>query len=328
MWKLWLFVTCALMFFYSASLQKKAPYHYSYKIKQKRIYAKAFIFGDKSQLKSKDKKLFKKLHLYHLLVPSGLHLSAIVSILSFLFQKKRLIKGIVGFCVQFLESFHSLKRMGLFYLFRGLFPRVPFYLSWLFAIALDFLRGSFGDNPLSFTLSYFFVSGILLSLKHHERVFSFLFFAQVFISLLMNSTLYPLNLIFSLISLPLHFLMYPLGLYDLLINENFFFTHYFEILGWINSWLGSLALEETLLKSFLLCFYFLNFKYLSFLALFWPLNISNIHPYYGKFSSFPGTQPQGWIKRIEKKSLTQYIYPSGMICRARLYRESWSVRCK
>ncbi|PIP95068.1 MAG: hypothetical protein COV37_17585 [Bdellovibrio sp. CG11_big_fil_rev_8_21_14_0_20_39_38] len=139
--------------------------------------ARAYVWGDKSCLSPRVKKLHKKLQLLHLMTPSGLHYTSFALLLSPLMlwlRKKKaahfLLRLIVWGYFHGVEKLQAFKRMTLFHLLRALIPKLDYRFSFLLVFVIDFIFGSYSQAPYSFSLSFLFISIIILSESTLTRI--------------------------------------------------------------------------------------------------------------------------------------------------------------
>lgn len=204
-------------------------------IESKTDLARAYIWGDKSCLSSKTKKLHKDLQLLHLMTPSGLHYTSFALLLSPLMlwlRKKKtahfLIRLIVWSYFHGVEKFQAFKRMTLFHLLRAMIPKFDFRFTFALVFIIDFIFGTYQQAPYSFALSFLFISIIILSSTPLTRILH-LMLAQLCVCLVFHQKW---NLIASLLGMiitavfPLLFPLYllkwtALSHYQLNLMESF-----------------------------------------------------------------------------------------------------------
>ena len=291
--------------------------------------ARAYFLGDKSQLRSPQKKVHKSLNLQHLMTPSGLHLSALLYFVGFFTKRSSIFFGILCALITLvfpLAGFSSLKRMIIFGLFKN-FPLRKFSLAqcfWL-TFSLTFALGMFHQNPLSFTLSFLFL-GALLSAQYRLHSFLILFFAQALVSSWLAKDFYPLGSVYGLLlslTSPLVFLG--------LITENLFKSILFSkiwmsTISLLDAIKGPVVPNPTLIL--MPCYFFGSRKELRSISLGLCLVFQTLelNPRF-KTKSFLANPPTGYISKKNIKGGVKLVYPNKMRCYSRLKMDEWSTHC-
>jgi hypothetical protein len=145
---------------------------------------RSIFFGDKLRLPKKIKKIFKRFNAYHILTPSGLHLSSFMMNFTFFFCIINFFKPSISYkaftyfnffiytflfyVIYSVSGFYSLKRIILlkFVLLslRFFFKNLNYFYIFLSVFIYDFLFGTFINSPFSYAYSFFFL-GIIFSLN-------------------------------------------------------------------------------------------------------------------------------------------------------------------
>lgn len=160
---------------------------------------RSYLYGEKSCVPKKVKEQHRILGLYHLMTPSGMHLSSLlIPAKKFiqLFKIHQHMSVLFIFCiwafVQTLEKYYSLKRMSHLYIIKALMPKISNRISIAFMIALDLISSNAFLSPLSFALSCMFIIIIFESRSNAERFFYFLL-AQATIAIIFKQSFYPIG---------------------------------------------------------------------------------------------------------------------------------------
>ncbi|MGK0291443.1 MAG: putative membrane metal-binding protein, partial [bacterium] len=205
------------------------------------IYKKS-LTGDNSPLPKKIQEAFQKYGLYHLLTPSGLHLSSLffLKILPGVIQVLFLLAVLA--IILPMNSYLSLERI---LIFKTLFHFNTFsgfkldQESMLFlTIIVSILIGNFHQSPMSFMFSILFWGAILIYKENKLQTLLFLNISQHLIGTLLDQ---PVNLV-SLVINPLYTFsfvtMFPLFLINQLLGELAFLTVIINL--FLEFWLNSL----------------------------------------------------------------------------------------
>lgn len=156
---------------------------------------RAFIIGDKRSLTKSLKKKFSYLHLNHLFTPSGIHFSSfliffipLISRLRKRGYKKSSFLIEVSLCLLpfGLYQFYSLKRISILRLlnltFKNLNFKIDIFYIFILSFLIDFIFGTYRQNPMSFTFSFLFLGSLLSNSKITSIALSF-FTANILLSL-------------------------------------------------------------------------------------------------------------------------------------------------
>lgn len=202
------------------SHQAKVLHHFESR-KVARIY-NAISTGNKQGISQGIVKRFKKMGLYHLFTPSGIHLSSLLLLFSPLFSAVRRKAFIYSLLIDFtllgtvclLPEMHSLKRIALFgFLLRNMrfkSHRLPLFGCFIATFALAALFGSYQASPLSYIYSFLFL-GIICSAEGLPKyaIPLGLFAAQLIVSYHQLSPIYWSNIILSPVLTALFSLIFP-----------------------------------------------------------------------------------------------------------------------
>ncbi|MCK5074063.1 MAG: ComEC/Rec2 family competence protein [Bacteriovoracaceae bacterium] len=182
--------------------KKRIELRKNFKNKQMAELVMAYVTGDKKRLKRKYKHLHKRLGIYHLFTPSGIHLSALFTLflpLLFLLRKKNTIlyflASILAVLPLFLlPGFYSIKRLSIMRILKLVFEffklRVEIFHVFLISFLIDLIAGTGRISPIGFTYSFLFLGIILSQGKNPKFLFPFtLFGGQILINYFSNSTL-------------------------------------------------------------------------------------------------------------------------------------------
>ncbi len=187
-----------------------------------RIY-NAISTGNKTGISYKISKRFKKMGIYHLFTPSGIHLSSLLLLLSpilyLLRRKSRIYSFFIDLCILALvctlQEMHSLKRIALLGLilrnakFKG--NRPSLFISFIATFFIAYIFGSYHQSPLSFIYSFLFLGVICASEgKPKYSIPIALFGAQLIVAYHQLSPIYWTNIILSPILTAIFSLMFPL----------------------------------------------------------------------------------------------------------------------
>lgn len=158
------------------------------------------LFGQKRYLKKETKESLKKIGIYHLLTPSGLHLQIILSLFSaFLFYTgfEFRQKMVILFCPLFhLDKYYAIKRVLLLKILRLVPHCKSIKLRFTLVILYDILSGNFTDSWMSSLFSFTALSIILFTKSPLKRLIEFFLF-QVIINLYFETKIYLLSLFIS-----------------------------------------------------------------------------------------------------------------------------------
>jgi hypothetical protein len=188
---------------------------------------KAFLCGDKKGIKRNTLKAYKKLNLYHLFTPSGIHYSCLLILLApiLLLLKKvnkkfeTTIKILLYLSPWCLPGFYSLKRIGSMKAIKMVpfFKKIPFVFIFFFYFFIDYFLGTRSYSPMSYNFSFLFIGVILLAHKEsYLKLSLYLFIGQMLYACVFKQTVNPLSFIFSF---SLTALFSPI--FILIMTENF-----------------------------------------------------------------------------------------------------------
>jgi|GEM_PF-5361873 len=181
----------------------------------------AIALGDKSGFSKDELKMYGRVQLLHLFTPSGLHLGMLVKtwriliawIIPYSFRPWVELILVFSFWHKIPEAWMAFRRMVfilvIFTFCRILFKRYPKfrYEIFLFALLLDFVGGTFQENPLSFLASVIFLSLFFCASNlDFWKMSAFLLWAQCLLSGFFNQEIFPL---FQLVGLSLTSLIIP-----------------------------------------------------------------------------------------------------------------------
>ena len=169
---------------------------------------KAFLCGDKKGIKRSRLKAYKKLNLYHLFTPSGIHYGAILLVLTPLIKilecrYKYLSFGLKSFFFLgpwLLNDFFSLKRIGSmkFIKLLPLFKDLKFIHIFLIYFLFDYFLGTRTNSPMSFNFSFLFIGIIACAANEsYLKLSLYLFLGQMIYCSIFFTKLNPLSFLFS-----------------------------------------------------------------------------------------------------------------------------------
>ena len=215
----------------------------SFKTRRLARLANSVCTGNKIGLSSTYRKKFKKLGIYHLFTPSGIHLTSLLLFLSPLIHILRrkgrwwslaLDLGLI-IITQLMPGFHSLKRVVLLATairqLRYKNEPLPLFTNFIIAFGVSALIGSYNQSPLSFTYSFLFL-GMICSLQNQSKYklpFA-LFGAQLIVSYYQGDPIYWGNIIVSPFLTAIFSLAFPL------IFISYFIPFSWGLLEWALKW--------------------------------------------------------------------------------------------
>ncbi len=139
----------------------------------------AYLLGDKTKLDKNILNKHKKLNIYHLFTPSGIHLSSLLFSIYLFFKimkKKRYyryIETFISFLIFFLNGFNSLKRIAVFRIMTNFFNfskiKLSLYTRLHIVFLIDVTVGTFSESSLSTIFSYLFW-GTIVALAKSPRL--------------------------------------------------------------------------------------------------------------------------------------------------------------
>lgn len=289
-------------------------------LRNKSSLAKSYLFGMKKGLPKEIKKAHKKLHLLHLMTPSGLHLGVAMIIFKKYIKRKIFINIfliLITFISIYLGDFFALRRMAIFGITNN------FILTFL----IDFFLGGWSASPFSYSLSFLFLGLILINKDRAKKYLARDFFiAQLLITLFFEQKVYPIGFILGFFLTPLISAIFPIFSIDLFYNG---FTPISDIISFILLKLSSQISSgfNPLYASLFILFFYLPYISL-FVMLFFPKNIHNLPNHHVGKNAFPTKAPKNYQDIVRTGSGYKLSYHNGLICRTRLYSSGWSTRCK
>lgn len=304
---------------------------------QAKAFYEAAQTGEKAKLSSKTKDNLKRFGLIHLLTPSGIHLSSILGLFLFLFNRKYKFIFLLGTLIFFYNfpELQSLRRV-LYFQIIILFLKGPLKIKQAFILTfiLDLLLGGYSSNPLSYSFSFIFWGLIIYSRTKLQAAIN-LFLAQllvVFISQTgsVNLLAIVINPVFTAIYsflFPLFSLNYWLGESELLTQYIIHFHFYYlKTISWFADYFKILSITS---HPFILLLPFLLNKLsrptsLSLLLLI-PLSLNPLKKETsGTPTKFISLHDKDEIKKITKTKI--YFYE--IECRRKFKGEIWELKCK
>ena len=288
---------------------------------------KAYLLGDKSSLPYKLKKAHKKLHLNHLMTPSGLHLSSALFLI-LVFVKRRSFRFFLFFSIGLffysLNLFPAMNRMAWFGAIKQTNSKGPlfnFYLTFL----MDFILGSWFKSPLSFSLSFLFLGIILHAYQlGKKQTFLSLGIGQILVSFLFQSAFYPIGFSLGFVITSLIPFLFPLFLLSFIVDIN--------MVGWFENlilFLSQFSFIKVKISLIALLFIPLIYKPKVLLILL-SLYIGDLHNFPKHLQSrraFIAPAPKNPTQIIHKSWGSLSTYENQMRCFNRLYPDGWSTRC-
>mgnify|MGYP000100207502 CR=1 FL=1 len=205
------------------------------------VYKKS-LTGDKSALSPQVEKAFLNYGLYHLLTPSGLHISSIflLSLMPCTIQ----IFILVCFLITIIPmgSYLSLERVILFKILANSFKfmkiRITPEIIFLLTLCLSVCFKNYAQSPLSFMFSCLFWGTILIYRGQKIRLIIFLNISQHIISLIMNQPVNILSIIINPIYTFSFITIFPLFIFNTLTGAPELLSSLINLL--LNWWLNSL----------------------------------------------------------------------------------------
>lgn len=232
----------------------------------------SYVRGKKYCVPKALREQHRDLGLFHLMTPSGLHLSSLLLLLfplKFLGSSRILflMSALIIWChVQGLNGLYSLKRMSTLHLTSLLMPKLTRRWLLLITLLLEFIGGSFTQSPLSFSLSTMFLIIIFESKNNVQRLTSF-FLAQMLISYVFKQSFFPIGSLLGFILTSIFTFIFPVIAVENFLHTNFLSSttlHYFLVIikffHELSQWTGSLPLPA--LTPLYICIAVLRFRYL------------------------------------------------------------------
>ncbi|MGB0454679.1 MAG: hypothetical protein ACPGJV_13300 [Bacteriovoracaceae bacterium] len=311
-----------------------------------------YFLGIKTKLHIWERKYFSLLNIFHLMTPSGLHLTSVMLPIHW-FARKALKKDHVrdilfiifyGFLYLHLDGFFALKRVALFGAIYKILAYQSFFQKTLLrafglTFLVDFLFGSYFESPLSFCYSFFFW-GIILSrvTQKKPKLLLNLILSQLLMTTLfqiqfsfmgaflgqMLTMIFPLIFSLSLFLLPLHS-FFELSIAHQLLKT---FHQFAYVLGKFSS--------QTLLFipcPTLLLFFMIPSKvtFLICLLIYSPLTLNQKKSYFKKENPKVNLHllKQSEIQKTDLNKGTFHIkLYNDTYCHSRLKNTYYSLRCR
>ena len=174
-------------YFFKAKTKLAIPHNIDKKNYSKDVFYiyRAMTSGNKRGLNRKLKTVMKNFGLMHILTPSGIHLSSVLSIFRFT-PKISFFFFLIIFCFIFYsENYLSMERVLLFKLLYKIFSKVGLFnieLIFIFCITSSLFMGHFQRSPLSFIYSVAFWGVIVIFRKHPFKMIIHLNFMLYFVN--------------------------------------------------------------------------------------------------------------------------------------------------
>lgn len=244
-----------------------------------KIYT-ALICGYKRSINKKSKKAWQNFGLLHLMTPSGIHFASIYFFIKFLPIRLKILSIFIFFSIISLTSgFFALKRI---FLFKLLYLTAPKFFTikkaFIATFIIDFFL-YFHTSPLSSIFSFLFW-GTIISHKGGFKSLAYkLFFNLLLVSFIHQTLFNPLSLILNTPLSVVFSLLFPVLLFNLILEFKWIYLLFDSYINWLSSSLVLLDPLSTYANLFtLLCLVaiYSNKKY--FLILFLIFNTSAIHP--------------------------------------------------
>jgi competence protein ComEC len=323
--------------------------------------AVSYITGDKRRLSLSIRRAHKRLGLYHLFTPSGIHLSAVIGMI-FLFLKllklkSKKIRGGVLFlvCITpfFLPKMFSMKRISLmrslfvitrrFKLLKWITPFQLFITSFI----IDFFIGTYSSSPLSFSYSFLFL-GIIMAVSEDKVTrlpFALLggqviiaYFQQSYLSFVGSFLGFGLTFIFTFFFPPL-FILFWLELVSPLLVSEYLVLIYWKLVLFcsnVSSYLGEFEVSIwmvflIIILSIKLKFHYLKYIVLLFVIAFHSMPIWNNKKYIAINRAKIRKNSKIYGEILNKKNTSRGFtveFKSGKRCSHVLYEGGYSTSCK
>ena len=308
-------------------LTKKTPFPHSSK---KFSLARAYILGDKEKMPYSIKRSHKKLHLQHLMTPSGLHLSAaLFFILPFVRRRWKIIIFLTLSTLFFFFPFWpSLRRISLLGLFFQIFPNKKWAVFFI-AFFIDYILGGFSQSPWSYSFSFLFLGAIFSidSLRFPKSQFLLMiFFCQILIAYFFNQYVFPIGLIIGTFITSIFPIVFPFFALDTLFSSIQFMNFFADILEYLEGF-SILKFKPNIVQIALVFFILSPKKLLPILFLF-STDINNIPKHLQKRKAFVSSPPSSYLKLKHYSWGTLSFHHNGLKCYNRIYPLNWSTRCK
>lgn len=186
----------------------------------------AFLTGNRRPIQKSLLAPYKRLNMYHLFTPSGLHLGSFFMMILFLlrsFNKKfqlivhTSIVAILSYYVFAAAGYYSLKRMLAFRIHTLWMSKIPSlqnkmgpFSIFLITFLIDFFIGTYKDSPLSFCYSYIFLGCIMACLNRSGFVLlSTMVGGQIIAAFLNQQSVYLPSLLFNFLLSSMFTLLFP-----------------------------------------------------------------------------------------------------------------------
>ncbi len=297
----------------------------------------ATVTGQKIKFPRRVQKILRSLHLQHLITPSGLHLSLLTSFLFPLLARRTRVMVLLP--LLFLSNFHSLKRVALLKIF-GSF-KFSLWQSFLLAMVIDFLFGSFQPSPLSFMYGFLFLGSVIATASTSALASTYIPFsllgAQVVLSFATSEPLFLAGYFLGLALTMLFGLLFPLLLLDFFLLfvplwplwsvSHYFLKLWWKLVLWCEPVARSLGPSEVSLFGLLAVFLILLKKFrLAGLMIF--LNVTQIwNAPLTKSWQTTIERPSAPIKVIPKKYGFETWHEQKRRCRHRHRPVGFEIKC-
>lgn len=291
------------------------------------------ISGNTQSLSKGYKEKYKRIGLSHAFTPSGFHLSAVLTPLTFLLPKRFTLPLliIVSLLIFSLPGLEPLKRMSVVKLTNYKLNKGP---GLALAGIICLFLGQLNHSPLSFVFSFFFLGVIYSNLKSIALIIWF-FIGQLLICFFQGESISFLNLLFSplanlflsLITPILFLLSYPL--WGFALNLGISIVRSFDQLV---SFLYLLTLEGPTVEVhsftvFLVTLLLFRMRVFFLLGLFIFSSSLNLEGNASRWSERYYFEPLGQvIKTVQKDGIIFEYYQDGN-CRQRIRMGRWEKRC-
>lgn len=326
----------------------------SFKTKPLARLANSFCMGNKLGLSPTYRKQFKRLGIYHLFTPSGIHLTSLLLFLSpllFLLRRKgkwwsRLLDLVLIIGSQMLPGLHSLKRIVLLgAMIRHLRYKgepLPLFTNFLLSFGLSFLMGNYHQSPLSFSYSFLFL-GMICALEKEPKykIPLALFGAQLIVSFFQGEGVFWTNVVISPVLTAIFSLVFPLIFFTYFIPPTWevlegmlkLFVNLVELCGDGAQHFGVVVGTPLLVGGFILL---MGSKSLKTKGLIVGTVLSlhcgelyNLPPSsFKKIRGAPATS-YGKLERIRRTKRGFVVkYANGRTCYPKLYPKGFYERCK
>lgn len=291
---------------------------------------RAYLLGDKKAISRKLIKIHKELGIMHFMTPSGLHLSTLLIIVSLIIRKSIVSFGITLILLIILGDYthlDSFKRMCLFTVIKkNPLVKINNKQSFILTFTYYFIQGQYFENPLSFSLSFLFLSILVFSSSRKEMITTIILI-QMLISFYFGQSYYLLGSLYGLMLTFSSIIIFPLILLEAIFSTHYFTDFWIIILKLLNSIKGP-ELPSFIFFLFITLFFIKSQKKLKvcciIISIFIPLSFQR--PKQKLYYSSP--PPKNFIKRKEKDNKITFKYLNGLKCKSRFKIDRWYTRCK